>query len=186
MSIWKIVIATVIIFGTGVVTGGLLVSHVQRLNARQMRRITGALETWRPRPAELLRSVQDNPGPLFDQRRLEFIRVIQRQLNLTPEQRARIEQIVREGQEVTRQITESIRPQLREHWAEVNRKIRAELTPEQRARFDELLKQRPLGQEQRRPARAPTRPQRNVRELPPEDQPSPALNETSSPVKPAP
>jgi hypothetical protein len=184
MNVWKIVLATVVIFGTGVVTGGLLVSHAQRVNARQMRRITNALETWRARPAELLRSDRENPRPLLDQRRLEFVLSVQRQLKLTPEQRARIEQIVREGQEKTREITESIRPQLREHWAEVNRRIRAELTPAQRARFDELIKQRPWAQ--RGPGPGPGSPPRNAPHFEGQDQPLPPMHEPGASGEPQP
>lgn len=182
MNTWKIVLATVVIFGAGVVTGGLLVSHAQRVNARQMRRITNALEAWRPRPAELLRNGWQNPRPLLDQRRLEFVLSVQRQLRLTPEQRMRIEQIVREGQEKTREITESIRPQLREHWAEVNKRIRAELTPEQRERFDELIKQRPWAQ--RGPEPGPGGAPRIPQPLPGQDRPLPPLREPDAPLGP--
>ncbi|MCS7336786.1 MAG: hypothetical protein NZ739_00895 [Verrucomicrobiae bacterium] len=170
MSTWKIVLATVVIFGAGVLTGGLLVSHARRADARQMRRITTALEAWRPRAAELVRAGREDARALLDQRRFDFIRTIHRQLKLTPEQRARIEQIVREGQEKTREIMESIQPQLREHWAEVNRKIRAELTPAQRKQLDRLLKHRPWAQVPPPPALAPA-PRNGPHKFAPPDEP---------------
>lgn len=182
MNIWKIVIATVVIFATGVVTGGLLASHAQRINARQMRRLTNALEAWRAHPADMLRTARGELRPLVDEQRRQFLRTIQRELNLRPEQRARIEQIIREGQEKTREILNTIRPELREHWRQLNNKIRAELTPPQRKRFDELLRERPWGRTEpgagfgpppagRPPLLEPERPKPRVPERPPEDIP---------------
>jgi DNA-binding MarR family transcriptional regulator len=62
---------------------------------------------------------------------------------LTPEQRERIERILKEGQERTRQIWETVAPDMRKELQLVRERIKVELTPEQRRRFEELMK-RPL------------------------------------------
>jgi hypothetical protein len=171
MNTWKIILATIIIFATGVVTGGLLVARAQRTSARQVRPLVKALEDLRPRPGEVLPAAEPGPG-LPERRRLEFILAVHRELRLTPDQRQRIEKIVREGQEKTKAILEKTRPELREQWREVREKIRAELTPPQRKRFEELLKQRPLRLPERLPA--PGREPRGQRRLgsPPESPPA--------------
>lgn len=46
MNTWKIVLATVVIFAAGVVTGGLLTGRVARISARQVKRAANALELW--------------------------------------------------------------------------------------------------------------------------------------------
>jgi len=186
MNTWKIILATVVIFAAGVITGGLLVSHANRINARQVRRLTNVLESWHPRERDILRPDGPGPQPLLERQRMEFILAVHRELNLTPQQRRRIEKIVREGQEKTKAILENVRPELREEWQEVHEKIRAELTPAQRKRFEELLKQRPprLPEPSSEPGRGP-RDQRLP--VPPRDLPSPEGPPTMpSPTNPPP
>ena len=155
MNFWKIILATVVIFGSGVITGGLLVGVSQRMAGGPA---APRIRQWRPPVTEVVNP--GNPGvqPAFDRRRMDFVLSVQRELDLSPEQRDRIEQIVREGQEHTREIMEQVSPQLRRETREVREQIRAVLTPEQRKRFEELLKQR--GPEQRQ---MPARIQRDQR-----------------------
>ncbi len=132
MNTWKIILATMVIFGTGVVTGGLLVhrEHV-RLPAR-------------PRPAPVPRPVvtpPSTPGVM----RLEFLRRAQRELDLSPEQRERIDKLIKESQERTRRLMEPVMPDLQAELQRTRKEFLRELTPDQRKRFDELVKaqQRP-------------------------------------------
>ena len=74
---------------------------------------------------------------------MEFLNRVQRELNLTPVQHERIQQIIAEGQVRTKEMWEPVAKQMRQEMQQVRERIRAELTPEQRIRFEELLKQRP-------------------------------------------
>lgn len=160
MRIWRVALATLVIFVAGIVTGALLVSLASRPPARAAR---GAGER-PPRPLlplrEVARPAPHLPGQFGQTLRRDFIERLDRELRLTSAQRERIEKIMHEGQEQTRQLWERIAPQWREEIEQVNRKIRAELTSEQQRRFDELLKQRlrnPEGPSERR-FREPLRP----------------------------
>ncbi len=156
MNNWKVILATMVIFGAGVVTGGLLV------------RRTDAILT--PR-------VQPGPGwsrtnqPLLTAGgvRLDFLRRAQRELDLTPEQRERIDLILKESQERTRKIMEPVSPQIRDELQRVRAEFRAVLTPEQQVRFDELARQQQRPREPRRPGvPEPRLPEENrPRPLPP-------------------
>lgn len=148
MNTWKVILATLVIFAAGVVTGGLLVSHADRVKFRSR-------PNWRPQQAETLPRPTEPGSPREATRpqgvpaavpqflRKEFLERLDREVNLTPEQRERIEQVIREGQEHNRQFWERVSPELRQEIAEARRQIQAVLRPEQRARFDELMKQRP-------------------------------------------
>jgi len=144
---WKIALATAVIFAAGVVTGGVLVGRSLRHQARLAR----AHEPFRPPtespappllppPAEWPR----RPGPelqrRLEQRRTDFLLRAARELNLRPEQRARIEQIIRESQERIRELWDSVQPQIQRELAEARERIRQELTPEQRRAFERLLR----------------------------------------------
>jgi Spy/CpxP family protein refolding chaperone len=122
---WKVILATMLIFGTGVVTGGLLVRHSERTRAPHQQRPPGL----RPQPV--------SPGVM----RLEFLRRTQRELNLTPAQREEVERILKESQERSRKIMEPVSPDLRREVQRTKEEFRKVLTPEQQGRFDELLKQ---------------------------------------------
>ncbi len=113
MNTWKIILATLVIFGSGVITGGLLVSYSDR--------------AWRPvmRPAPPLAA--NNPRPVITAP--NFLDRLDREVKVDPGQRERIQKIVVEGQARTR-----------EAWQQTIRQIRRELTPDQRARFEELMK----------------------------------------------
>lgn len=138
-----------IIFGTGVVTGGLLVNHSSRVKL--------------PKPLrnEALRPQPQLPNPEMV-RKIELMGRVQRELNLTPEQHERIEKIVSESQKRARGLWEGVAPQMRKELQEAREKIRSELTPEQKKRFEELMKQ----QQQQRPRRPdePLLPDRRPRD----------------------
>lgn len=148
-----------VIFGAGVITGGLLVSRTS--DARQAR-------PSRPAGTNVPVRVMQNVTPAQMQR-LEFLVRASRELELTADQRERIERILKDGQERTRQIWEGIAPDMRKEVQLVRERIRVELTPEQRRRFEELMR-RPL-----RPPNGPedTLPRERLRQNP-EFVPAPA------------
>ena len=84
MSAWKVILATLVIFGAGVVTGGLLVSYAVHANQTPPKQVItqSAVNPWQLRSRELLRRMD-------------------RELDLTPEQRKHIEKIITDSQERT-------------------------------------------------------------------------------------
>jgi Spy/CpxP family protein refolding chaperone len=155
VNTWKVILATMVIFGTGVVTGGLLVKYS---NASRGPRLHPSATN---RPAQPI-----SPSGM----KVEFLRRAERELNLTPEQRERIDKIITASQERTKKILEPVSPKIREDMKQTKEEFRAVLTPDQQTRFDELLKQ------QQRP-RDPRRPQpgrdKQPEGLPPGNPPAP-------------
>jgi Spy/CpxP family protein refolding chaperone len=139
---WKVILATLIIYGAGVVTGGLLVSHVVQLKARTNPKqpTVQALTPWQVRNKDLLHRME-------------------RELDLTLPQREHVEKIIIESQERTKAVWKPIVPQMNREMQNVREQIREELTPEQQKKFDELLKphsgkrleESPLQERRRRP-----------------------------------
>jgi hypothetical protein len=139
-----------LIFGTGVVTGGLLVHHADRSRERHPQRATPT----RPTPT--------SPAGLM---RLDFLRRAQRELDLTPEQHESIERILKEGQERTKKIMETVEPRRREEFRKTMEEFRAVLTPEQRNRLDAIVKEQQQRAREQRKAAPP-------REAPPTNAPA--------------
>jgi len=137
---WKIVVAAIVIFTCGVITGGLLgytiagqASYRIRNQARMLRLL--------PSPMDFARAQPPQPDQqLLEQRRIEFLRAAQRQLKLTEEQKARIGKIIREAQEKSRAIMRDVLPELRREWDCAYQSILSELTPEQRTKFMRLVR----------------------------------------------
>lgn len=121
MNAWKVILATVVIFGAGVLTGGLLVNYVVREHEPKNEHLPP------PRSPEIWRK--------------DFIGHLDRALRLTPEQHEAISRIIAEGQERNREIWTNVAPKLREEMEQVHQRIRAELTPEQQQKFEAMVKQ---------------------------------------------
>ena len=133
MNSWKIILATVVIFGCGVVTGGLLVDYVDRAHPEIRRPFAGPRHD-RPDSQEL-------PLPRSQVLNQQFVEQLDAALRLTPEQREKIGKIIAEGQERNRDLWKLVSPQFREVMQDVRQHIRAVLTPEQKKQFEELMKQ---------------------------------------------
>ena len=136
MNTWKVILATLVLFGAGVVTGGLLVQH--SLHARLLRP---------SRPAAAARPSPASAGGM----RYEFLRRMGRDLDLTPEQQERIDKILTQSQEQTRKA-------IHEEFQKAKAAFRDVLTPAQQAKFDELVKRSQRAHEQRRNATGGERP----------------------------
>ena len=128
MSQWKVILAALIIFGSGVIIGGLLVKETQ------------------PQKNPLKRKEGTVPGP-WSAQRTEFHKRIEKELDLKPEQKEKIEQVFRNSQERMKPVWETVSPQLHEEVTRVQSEIRAQLNPHQEKKFEELLKARPRKQE---------------------------------------
>ena len=142
MISWKVILATMVIFGAGVLTGGLLVNHV---NNEQRDHARIAFERRNSHP-QMGGQGQPHPGDLSRPRspemwRKDLLEHLGEELKLTPEQRATISQIIAEGQERNREIWTNVLPKMRQEMEQVHQRIRAELTPEQQKKFEDLVRQ---------------------------------------------
>jgi hypothetical protein len=149
MNSWKIILAAVVIFGAGVLTGGLLVNYVEQSHPKDLQRPPGESN---PQPQASNRD-HDQPDPqdLPKPRPPEilgkqFVQQLDKTLHLLPEQRAAIAKIVADGQERNQEIWTNVAPQFHKVLQDVRQQIREQLAPEQRKPFEELLKRfRPAG-----------------------------------------
>ena len=167
VNYWKIVLATMVIVGTGVVTGGLLVQHASRLRPAH----SNARATASARPAPL-----PTPAGL----KLDYLRRMEKELDLTAEQRERVDRIISQSQDRARKIIEPLRPQLTEEVKRARQEFGEVLTPPQRTRLDELARQQ---QQHNREQREQHRTQPSVRDRAPETAPS-ATNSPPAPKSP--
>ena len=154
MSPWKVILATLVIFIAGLVTGAIGTAKLAKP----------------PRPAA---SPQQPPQPWILREQFRF--ELDRRLDLTPRQSERIERVIRDGQERVREIWSLVGPEIQEELQAVREEIRRELTPEQRRRFEQLMRERrPRPFEMDRPAgERPFRPGPRDRPPPPRDNPPP-------------
>ncbi|MGD0815535.1 MAG: hypothetical protein ABSA83_18205 [Verrucomicrobiota bacterium] len=149
MSPWKVILATMVIFGCGVITGALLMKTELPVASAQ------------PDMAQHPSTFSNTPPPLTQFQRPEFLRRMQKQLDLTAGQRDEIAKIMKASQERNRPYWDEIAPHMREEVKKVREEIRQMLTPEQQTKFDEMLKPKPRKQEgagatAARPERPPT------------------------------
>jgi Spy/CpxP family protein refolding chaperone len=117
---WKVILATLAIFGAGLVVGGLVERRIAD-NA----------------PLTLFST------PRSGQTRLQsLLRRMDRELALTPDQHAQIEKIIAARQEHTRELYKPVALEMNKQTASACEQIREVLTPEQQAKFDTLSKTR--------------------------------------------
>ncbi len=165
MNAWKIILATLVIFIAGIITGASLVKFAQnrggRMNQRPQPEIAQPNNPGRPEnpnrrnDPELGNQPGQQPGLLNRQ----FVVGLDRQLKLTREQRDKVEKLMVEGQERIRQMRSKLEPEMRKEMHSVNEQIKSLLTPEQCEQFERIMKQRfPLRPEQ------PNQPERRFRE----------------------
>lgn len=108
------------IFATGVVTGGLLVHHIEAAAPHAHRPAAPGTHPGQPAYAGVMR--------------LEFLRRAQHELDLTADQQERIDKIIKDNQDRTRKLIEPVLQRTRQEFMDV-------LTPEQRTRFAQLVKE---------------------------------------------
>lgn len=128
-----------VIFGTGVLTGALVVHYIPDASNLPAQRAGFAGRSFEP----------GSPGGM----RLEFLRRMQRDLDLTPEQREQIDKVLKQSQERTRKVMEPVVPQLHQELQRAKAEFRAVLNPAQQERFDQLLKLQQRFKERRAPSR---------------------------------
>jgi hypothetical protein len=136
---WKVILATVVIFGAGVMTGGLLVNYVD--HSHRSHRPAESAQRSPENHDHADQRPQDIPRPpLADRLSKQFVQQLDDKLQLTPDQHDKIAKIVAEGQERNHEIWTNVAPKMFANMQDVNRQIRGELKPEQQQQFEELVK----------------------------------------------
>jgi len=131
---WKviptIVLTTVLIFGAGVFTGGILVDYVkqnhQRAGARHQNVATNppvVLPPTNPPPAQ---AKATRPPEILSK---DFLQRLDTELRLNKDEHEAVQKIISDGQNQMRKVLQDARLEIREV-----------LTPQQRDQFDELMK----------------------------------------------
>ena len=115
--------------------GGLVLLGVFALGA-----VAGGAGVWAWTKQKYVDEATAGPGRRFERR---HFRALARELDLRDEQRARIEEIMRqrrpEREKLMKEMAEKCAGPMKEHKAKVDEEIRAVLDPAQQKRFDELL-----------------------------------------------
>jgi Spy/CpxP family protein refolding chaperone len=138
VKIWKVIVSVIVIFGAGVVTGGLLVASAVRLQPAP------AAVAFNPPPSSAaLPSPAASPAP----GRQVFVQKVRSQLDLTPDQSAQVDAIMKASRDRMVKIMEPVSPQTREETRRVRQEIQAILTPAQKKKFNEIFKHKPAADE---------------------------------------
>lgn len=139
MNEWKVIFATVIIFGTGVIAGGLLVNYTDVSHLKAGQSVQPQLDVSNAVPQISTNGFVKSTNSPSHQRLPEilskqFVDRLEKDLQLTLGQRADIEKIIADGQDDMRKAVQNVRQDARQ-------KIREKLTDPQKKQFDNLFKQ---------------------------------------------
>jgi len=130
VNTWKPILAALVIFAAGVVTGGLTV---------KLRRVPTP-----PQPGQRFSDARPGPAQRWEGQIRDLSKRMEKHLDLTPEQRDRVEFVVRDTQKRMKSILDEVAPRTRDEFRQMRQRIRDELTPEQRRKFEDLFKERRL------------------------------------------
>ena len=131
MNNWKVIFATIVIFGAGVITGGLLVNYVHHSHPRAIHKPPALAAGQTPvtnDPARTAEVAKQRPPEILSR---QFLQQVDEALHLKSDQHEAIGKIITEGQDQMRKVMQDVRLEIREV-----------LTPDQQKQFDELLKHR--------------------------------------------
>lgn len=143
MKYWNVVLAALAIFACGVMTGGLVVSHVYRSHPPAALAHTSSEGEMAPR-REKMGSRIPSRGSLewIAKARMDFLERIGHQLQLSDEQGEKIGQILRDRQAGVKRISERIEPDIRNELRQANEEVRDVLTPNQQRLFERIMRSR--------------------------------------------
>jgi Spy/CpxP family protein refolding chaperone len=119
VKVWKVILATIVIFAAGALAGGLFVK-------------SRTAQAPPPKPPV--------PGIISQQ---HFQARLKKELELSAEQTNRIDKIFAESNARIKIYWDLLSPDVQKERQVVYENIRAELTPAQREKFEQLLKQPP-------------------------------------------
>jgi len=131
VSPWKVILATMVIFACGVITGAMVTRTV-------------AIKT-EDHPLAVAATTNSAPtrmaaGPVWQMQRAEFFKRLDKELDLSTDQHDQIGKILKASQERTQPLWVQIAPQMDAELKKVREEIRGALTPEQRKKFAEMMK----------------------------------------------
>jgi hypothetical protein len=131
---WKVILASIVIFGAGVITGGLLVGHAARP-------ASPLFNFRRPPPAKpaLYETLPPRLRPDF--LNTNFVQELNDNLDLSQKQREQIRRIITQAQQNTHDLWKLVAPQFQVVWHDTREQIRDVLTPDQKKEFESLLRQ---------------------------------------------
>jgi hypothetical protein len=153
VNYWKVILATVVIFGAGVLTGGLLVNSVQHSHPRKSQHTATPVE---PKPQVEAHDSQPHTNTLTNLSRSprqpdilndKFVQQLDDALQLAPDQRASIQKIIADGQERNHAIWTNNAAQMRAVIQDVRHRVKEELTANQQKQFEDLMKRAPRKQQ---------------------------------------
>ena len=127
MSPWKVILATMVIFACGVITGAMV---SRTLVTRTEERPLAAASALSRMAA----------GPVLQMQRAEFFKRLDKQLDLSAGQRDQIGKILKASQERTQPLWDQIAPQMSDELKKVREEIRGVLSPEQWKKFGEMMR----------------------------------------------
>ena len=129
MNNWKVIFATAIIFGAGVITGGLLVNYVQHSQFKPVHPPTAKAHSATTATNPLPRLAEVVKPRLPEILSKQFLQRLDDDLRLSPDQHEAVQKIILESQNAMRKIVQDARLEIRDA-----------VTAEQRKQFDELMK----------------------------------------------
>ncbi|HVY71660.1 MAG TPA: hypothetical protein VHH73_17145 [Verrucomicrobiae bacterium] len=143
MNVWKAILAALVIFAAGVVTGGMTVSLAEK--------------TAQPaaQPSGTRTNFANAGGPNWtpdrmDRQHRELMRRMENALDLSTEQHDHISQLVEDSRERLSKFSHEAVAHTRGEMEQLRASIRKELKPEQQDRFEEVFRPRmPLWTQQR-------------------------------------
>lgn len=129
MSPWKVILATMVIFACGVITGAM----VTRTIVVKTQDDPQASSNSPSRPLAFV-------GPVMQMQRAEFFKRMDKQLDLSAGQHDQISKILKASQARTQPLWDQISPQMNQELKRVREEIRGVLSPEQWKEFGDLMK----------------------------------------------
>ena len=132
VNAWKPILAAIVIFAAGVVTGVFVVDHHKtkppRAFPQQFPREHGS------------RNTEHRPGSRMDGQLDWLMKRIQRDLQLTDTKAAKVESAFKASREEMKTSWEEIRPRMRASTEKLKDRLRGDLTEEQLQKFEKYLR----------------------------------------------
>ncbi len=133
MNFWKVILATIVIYGAGVMSGGLLVNHVDHSRFRPPHRPDSPAASGSSNSQTNVQGqAASRSARLPEMLSRQFLQQLDEELRLSPDERVAITKNFTDSQNLMRKTMTDARLEIRE-----------QLTPAQQKQFDELLKRAP-------------------------------------------
>ena len=128
VNAWKPILAALVIFAAGVVTGGFVMD-------------IGAPKPPRSFPREHgMRGMEHRPGSMMEGQLNWLMKRIKRDLNLTDDQAAKVESAFTASRDEMKTCWEEMQPRMRASTEKLKEALRDDLTGEQIAKFEKYLR----------------------------------------------